>query len=83
MLCVPAAPPTGPVPDHPVVAVNTTHWWKDPQFLAAAGGAVVAFVDPIVEVLVTGQPIRWRSLVLSGLLGLVAWLRKQTNTVTT
>ena len=50
--------------------------------MAAAVGAILAVADPVVEYLTMSGPIRWRSLVLASILALVAWLRRQTNTVT-
>lgn len=80
MICAPSAPPSGGSGEHPIVAVDTTHWYKDPQFMAAAIGAILAVADPVVEYLTMPGPIRWRSLVLACILAIVAWLRKQTNT---
>ena len=80
MVCAPAAPPSGGSGEHPIVAVDTIHWYKDPQFLVAAAGAIAAVADPVIEALSTDNPIRWRSLILACILALVAWLRKQTNT---
>ena len=82
LMNVPAVQPTGGSGEHPVVAVNTVHWYKDPQFLAAAVGGLIAISDPIIEALSKQGPINWRSLVLGCVLALVAWLRTRTNTVT-
>jgi hypothetical protein len=82
LLNVPAAPPTGATGTSPVVAVNSIPMWKDPQFVAAAVGAVLALADPIVEALTSTQPFRWRTLIASCVLALIAYLRQKTNTVT-
>jgi hypothetical protein len=82
LLNVPAVPPTGATGSAPVVAATTTVWYKDPQFVAAAGGALLALADPIVEALTSAAPLRWRSLIASCILAVVAYLRHTTNTVT-
>jgi hypothetical protein len=81
LLNVPSAQPTGITGTSPVVAVNTTLWYKDPQFVAAVGGALLALADPIVEALTTSGPFRWRGLIASCVLALVAYFRKSSNTV--
>lgn len=81
MVTVPSATPNGGAGLAPVVAVNTRHWYKDPGFLASAGGALLALADPVVEALTTDGPIRWRSLVAACILAVVAYLRKRSNTV--
>lgn len=83
LLTVPSAPMVGPAStvDAPVVAVNTVSKFLDPTFLAAGIGAIVAIAEPIIQALQATGPINWRSLVLGGLLGLVAYLRNRSNTV--
>jgi len=81
LLCVPAAPPSGPVGTAPIVAANAVHWYTDPTFLSAAGGAALAELDFIAEWLVSGQQLRWRSLAAGAVLALVAYFRKNHNSV--
>jgi hypothetical protein len=63
------------------VAANNTHWWEDAGFLSAAGGALLALADPIIEVLASDEPFHWRPFVAGCVLALVAYFRKRTNTV--
>lgn len=81
LLTVPAAPPTGATGQSPVVAANTVPWYKDPAFLSAAGGALYALSEPVVQALTQEGPINWRSLALGCLLALIAWFRNRHNTV--
>jgi hypothetical protein len=81
MLTVPSAATSGPSGTAPIVAVNNVHWYSDPAFLSAAGGALLAISDPIIEALTSTGPFRWRPLVIGCVLALVAYLRKTTNSV--
>ena len=81
MVCVPSAPEKGPTGSSPVVAANNKHWWQDPGFLSAAGGALLSIADPVVEVLTSSQPFHWRPFVAGCVLALVAYFRKKTNSV--
>jgi hypothetical protein len=81
LLRVPSVPPGGPSGTAPVVAVNTAHWYKDPTFLSAAGGAVLALASPVVEVLSETQPFHWRPFIAGCILALVAYFRNRDNSV--
>lgn len=81
LLQVPSTSSTGPTGPAPVVAVNNLHWYQDPGFVAAVIGAFLAISDPIIEILVSNQPLHWRPLIAGALLGVVAWLRSRSNSV--
>ena len=81
LLQVPAASVTGPTGSAPVVAVNNLHWYQDPVFIAAVSGAFLAVAGPMVEFLLSDQPLHWRPMVASVLMALIAWLRNRGNSV--
>ena len=78
---VPAVPSIGSSGTSPVVAVNNIHFWEDPGFLTAAGGALLSISDPVIAALTSTQPFHWRQFVAGCLLALVAWFRKRSNSV--
>ena len=83
MLCVPAAPPTGPVPDHPIVAVNTQAWYTSIQFWGSLIGFPV--LDAVSEYLLSGGTFDKNRLfhvaLSAGLGAYLAYRRKTVNTV--
>lgn len=81
MLTVPSVLPGGPAGTAPVVAVNTVHWYKDPGFVSAAGGALLALSSPIIEALTETQPFHWRPFVAGCILAVVAYFRNRSNSV--
>jgi hypothetical protein len=81
MLTVPSAPTSGGTGTAPIVAVNTVPWYRDPGFLSATGGALLALSDPVIEALKSGDSFRWRPFLVGCVLAIVAYLRKTTNSV--
>lgn len=84
---VPSANPSGPVPDHPVVAVNTTSKWTDPQFLISGLTCLAATITSVVSLFPpAGSTIDWRflapAIAVAVIGGVQTFLRQFTNTTT-
>jgi hypothetical protein len=91
---VPTANPVGAMPTKandsstaaPVVAVNTTSKWLDPQFLLNALLCLGSVVVSALAVLPVNGPINWMvtgpTMFIAAYGALQTWLRTRTNTVT-
>jgi hypothetical protein len=91
---VPTANPVGAIPtlprdastSAPVVAVNTTNKWLDPQFLLNVSLCLLSVVTAVISVLPSNGPINWivtgPAMLFAALTALTSFLRTRTNTVT-
>jgi hypothetical protein len=86
LVCVPAAPPTGPVPSGPVVAVNVTPFWKsiEPYILIIGLPVADAVAEYVLSILDGGafNASTLKHIVITTAVGAyLAWRRKRVNEV--